>query len=276
MALTPSPIVAAPESLRRRYGLFDAASGPLDLPRYGEGSGVRYTPLACGSAYAYGVVCYGTGEGQTVAPAKPLDEGNAEVDAGVFVALSVLNCGAVGYTSAELENQVRRRLEGAEQAAVEDALWTGEDFQGNDLGILNLDEEAVSIGGGYDDESIISVVGALERYAYTTQGYGSVAYIHAPVEVAAYAANAGLILPESPGPNGRKLTPMGSVWVFGAYPPGEVIVTGQTTVWRSGIEVYQSFENASNEMLLVAERAYSVAFDCLAGRATFDPLEVVS
>jgi hypothetical protein len=274
MALTPSPIVAAPQALRRRYGLFDAASGPLDLPAHGEGSGVRYVPFTCGQAYAYGVVCYG---GETPAPAKPLDGDNAEVETGVFAVLSVLNCGAVGYTTDELRAKVRRRLEGSEQSAVEAALWTGQDFQGNTLDTLSLNAEAEDIDPGYDPALITDVVGALERYAYTEQGYGSVAYIHAPIEVAAFAAEAGLIVPETPGPNGRKLTPMGSVWVFGAYPGGSVIISGQTTVWRSAeVQVYESFENASNEMLLVAERAYSVAFDCFAGRAEFDPLEVTS
>jgi hypothetical protein len=104
-----------------------------------------------------------------------------------------------------------------------------------------------------------------------------VAYIHAPVEVAAFAAEANLIIPDGTGPSARKLTPMGSVWVFGAYPSGEVIVTGQTTVWRAPeVQVYSSFENVSNEVVLVAERVYSVAFECFAGRAEFDPLEVTS
>lgn len=271
MALIPGLVVPAPEQLRRRYGLFDAASGPLDLPAHGEGGGVRFVPVNCGSAVAYGVACYDPGE----APVKPVSEDADEVDTGVFVALATLNCGAVGYTQAEYAAKVRRRLEGAEQAAVEEALWTGLDYEGNSLGTLSLDGEASSIPAGYDPGLITDVVGALERYAYTEQQYGGVAYIHAPVEVAAFAAEAGLIVPESPGPNGRKLTPMGSVWVFGAYPSGEVIVTGQTTIWRSPeIQVYSSFENASNEMLLLAERAYSVGFECFAGRAEFNPLEV--
>lgn len=274
MALTPSPIVEAPVALRRRYGLFDAASGPINLPANGEGAGVRYVPFTCGEAYAYGVNCY---TAEDPSPAKPLDGDNGEVETGVFAVLSVLNCGAVGYTSDELRTKVRRRLEGSEQAAVEMALWTGEDFQGNSLGILNLEDQAEDVDPGYDPTLITDVVGALERYAYTEQRYGSVAYIHAPIEVAAHAANAGLIVPEGTGANARKLTPLGSVWAFGAYPPGEIIISGQTTVWRSGeVQVYEAFENASNEMLLVAERAYSVAFDCFAGRAEFDPLEGVS
>lgn len=271
MALIPGMVVPAPEALRRRYGLFDAASGPLDLPTHGEGGGVRFVPVACGRSLAYGVTCY---DADTPAPVKPLDGDAAEVETGVFVALATLNCGAVGYTLPEYETKVRRRLEGAEQAAVEEALWTGLDFEDNALDILSLDGSASTLTPDYDAGLITDVVGALERYAYTTQQYGGVAYIHAPVEVAAFAAEAGLIVPEGTGPNARKLTPLGSVWAFGAYPSGEVIVTGQTTVWRAPeIQVYSSFENATNEVVLVAERAYSVAFECFAGRAEFNPLE---
>jgi hypothetical protein len=271
MAMIPGMIVPAPERLRRRYGLFDAASGPLDLPTHGEAGGVRFVP-SCGRSMAYGVTCY---TGEATAPVKPLDGDAAEVDAGVFVALATLNCGSPGYSTTEYGDKIRRRLEGAEQASVEEALWTGLDFEDNALGTLSLDGEALSIDPGYDPGLITDVVGALERYAYVDNQYGGVAYIHAPVEVAAFAAEAGLIVPETSGPNGRKLTPLGSVWAFGAYPSGEVIVTGQTTVWRAPeIQVYSSFENATNEVVLVAERAYSVAFECFAGRAEFNPLEV--
>lgn len=273
MAMIPAPIVPAPERLRRRYGLFDAASGPLDFPAHGEGGGVRFQPMECGTSYAYGVACYDTGE----APDKPLDNGNAEVSTGVFAVLSTLLCGSVGYSDEEFRTQVRRRLEGSEQAAVERALWGGLDFEGNPLEILTLNGEAEDVDPGYDPGLITDVVGALERYAYTEQGYGGVAYIHAPIEVAAFAAEAGLVLPETAGPTGRKVTPLGSIWAFGAYPAGSIIVTGQTTVWRAPeIQVYNSFDQNTNEVLMVAERAYSVAFECFAGRAEFDPLEVTS
>lgn len=273
MALIPAPTVPAPVPLRRRYGLFDAASGPLDLPQHGEGGGVRFVQENCGKAYAYGVTCYEPGE----APAKPLDGDNDEISTGVFAVLSTLNCSAVGYTLDEYRAKLRRRSEANEMAAVEAALWSGQDFEGNDLETRSLSETAVNIGGGYNEELITDVVGALERYAYTTQGYGSAAYLHAPIEVAAFAAEAGLVLPETSGPNGRKITPMGSVWAFGAYPAGSIIVTGQTTVWRAPeIQIYDAFETTTNERLLVGERTYAVAFECFAGRAEFDPLEVTS
>jgi hypothetical protein len=134
-----------------------------------------------------------------------------------------------------------------------------------------VDDPTPAIPAGYDPGLITDVVGALERYAYTVQGYGGVAYLHAPIEVAAFAAEAGLVLPDGV----RKMTPMGSIWAFGAYPAGSIIVTGQTTVWRAPeIQVYNSFDQNTNEVLLVAERAYSVAFECFAGEAEFNPLEV--
>lgn len=271
MAIIPGRVVPAPEPLRRRYGLFDAAAGPLDLPSHGDGGGVRFVPMACGQAYAYGVNCY---VGEVSAPEKPMDPGADEVATGVFVVLATLGCGLVGYTNEENLATVRRRLEGTEQPAVERALWSGVDFEGNSLGTLALSDEAEPVTGGFDPALITDVVGALERYAYTDLGYGGVAYLHAPIEVAAFAAEAGLIVPE--GPN-RKVTPLGSVWAFGAYPAGSIIVTGQTAVWRTPeIQVYNSFDQNTNEVVLVAERAYSVAFECFAGQAEFDPLEEVS
>lgn len=268
MALVPAPLIQAPEPLRARYGLFTAASGPLDLPQHGEGGGVRYVPETCGQAYAYGVSCF-----DPSAPVKPADTDNGEINTGVFAVLSTLNCGAPGYTLEEYRTKVRRRLEGTEQSAVETALWAGLDLEGNALEILTLDGQSVDVDPGYDPGLITDVVGALERYAYTEQQYGYQAYIHAPVEVAAFSHEAGLVLKDG----NRLVTPMGSIWSFGAYPPGSVIITGQTTVWRAPeIQVYNGFNQATNEMLLVAERAYAVGFDCFAGRAEFDPLEAVS
>jgi hypothetical protein len=270
MALIPGLVVEPPEPLRTRYGLFTSASGPLDLPAHGEGGGVRYVPLTCGGAYAYGATCYPT---PADAPEKPHDPDAAEVETGVFLALATLNCSAVGYTLEQQRTKVRRRLEASEQATVENAFWTGLDLEGNSLDILSLDGNAEDIPAGYDPGLITDVVGALERYAYTTNGYGYQAYIHAPVEVAAFGHEAGLVLKDG----NRLVTPMGSVWSFGAYPGGSVIITGQTTVWRAGeTQVYDAFDRITNERLLVAERAYAVSFDCFAGRAEFDPLEVTS
>lgn len=285
MALIPGLAVPAPEPLARRYGLFDAASGPLDLATHGQGGGVRYTPETCGTGYAYGVNCYG---GEVLAPDKTIDAPADEVNTGVFVALATVGCNAVGYTDADLRRMARRRLEATEQGTVEAVFWTGEDGAGNDIGVLDLEHTAEAIfppTGG--TEFITTVVATLEDYAYRDQAYGYRAYIHAPSRFAPYAAESGLVLPESPSnPNGRRITPNGSIWVFGGGYPGTgasggsgwpgggfLHITGQTTVWRaSEIEVAEAFEPATNQRLMVAERAYAVGYDCFNARIEFNPL----
>lgn len=277
MAIVPAPNVAAPEPLRRRYGIFDAAAGPIPLPPHGEGGGVQYVSETCGTARVLGVDCYDPGD----APVKPFDSDDDLVETGVFNVMATLTCTLVGYTVEQLRNKVLRRMEANSQAAVERALWSGLDFEGNALGIKHFTGaggEAVDIGGSYDPGLIADVVAALERYAYFTQDYGYAAYLHAPIEVAALAAEAGLVHEErmTGGQSQRKVTPLGSIWAFGAYPAGQIVVTGQTTVWRGEERVVQTFERTDNQALLLAERAYSVSYDCFAGRAEYDPLEVVS
>lgn len=265
-----APVVAAPQAARGRYGLFNAAIGPLDMPAHGAAAGVRFVPETCGSSIAYGIACY---TAEDPAPDKPLYGDSEEVVTGAFAVVSTFNCGAVGYTRAQQIEKARRALELTEQATVERALWTGTDFEGNALGILSLDAEASEIPTNYDPVLITDVLGALERFAYVDNQYGGQAYIHAPIEVAAFAAEAGLILADG----NRKVTPLGSIWAFGTYPSGQVIVTGQTAVWRDPqIAIADAFDRTTNERLILAERAYAVSFECFAGSAEFDPLEAVS
>jgi hypothetical protein len=283
MAILPAgPIVPAPEPLRRRYGLLTAAAGPLDLPARGEGGGLRYVPLTCGTARGYGINCY---DGQVASPAKPLDTVPDTVEALPFLALATVACNAVGWTEEEYRQFARRRLASGEQGAVEQAFWNGLDFEDNPLEISTLSENAETITI-HDDLDMIHIVAALEDYAYREQGYGYAAYIHAPVIASAYAAEANLIVQDGP----IQRTPYGSVWVFGGGYPGTgaagaappaggtyLHITGQTTVWRSPEEsVYSAFDRETNQRMVVAERAYAVAYDCFNGRALFDPLGGVS
>lgn len=282
MAIIPGQLVQAPVPIRRRYGLLTAAAGPVDLPERGNGGGIRYVPMTCGIARPYGVNCYG---GEVAAPAKTLDSVADPVEAGPFVALATVACNAVGWSEAEYQQMARTRLASGEQGAVEEAFWTGLDFEGNALEIAALSEapETVTI---HDDLDMIHIVAALEDFAYREQGYGHVAYIHAPVIANAYAAEANLIIQDG----NLQRTPYGSVWVFGGGYPGTGVdgaappaggtylhITGQTTVWRSPEEsVYSAFDTETNQRMVVAERAFAVAFDCFNGRALFDPLGGVS
>jgi hypothetical protein len=209
-------------------------------------------------------------------------------ESGVFAVVASEECGSLGYTAPEFEAKVRRRLANGEQGAAELALWTGLDPDGNSLNIPHLAEttDTVTIA---DPLSIVHVVAGIEDWAYREQGYGYVAYIHAPVAVAAHAADAGLVVDDGP----LKRTPYGSIWIFGGGYPGTgaagidppaggtyIHVTGQVQVWRSPEEhVYpanQTMDRTTNQRLLMAEREYAIGFDCMNGRALFDPLGGVS
>lgn len=286
MAMIPGPLVPAPEPIRRRPGLFDAVPGPLDLPPHGRGGGVRYVPVTCGPVHSLRIGCY---DGLPEAPedGKPTDPAEGEVTTGVFAAITAMECGTVGYTAEEDATRIRRRLEAGEQGAVEAAFWSGLDFNGDSLDILSLADDPDEIVVA-DDLDIIEVVAALEDYAYRAQGYGYVAYLHAPVAVAAHAAAANLVVPDRSGPLLR--TPFGSVWVFGGgyagtgpdLPSGGAFihVTGQISAWRApDPQIYpvdQVMNRATNQRLLLAEREWAVSYDCFNGRAAFDPLGGVS
>ena len=274
MAMIPAPLVQGPEPLRRRYGLLTAASGPLDLPRNGGAGGVRYTSVNCGDAFAYPIMC---ADQAVSTPAKTIGDGDPEIEALPFAVVATMQCGSLGYTEAEFEAKVQRRLANGEQGAAEYALWTGNAPNGTDLGITNLTDSAEDVSVA-DDQDIVAVVSALEDYAYRDQAYGYTAYIHAPVAAAAFAAAAFLVVDDGQ----LKRTPYGSIWVFGGgYPnDGGMHITGQVNVWRSaGVFTYpadQTMDRATNQRILIAEREYAIGYDCLNGRADFDPLGVTS
>jgi hypothetical protein len=268
MARIPGQNVSAPEPGNPRYGLFAVASGPLGLPTpHGLGGGVQYEPVSCGSAVAYALNCLPPAD----QPDNPAGDGtDGVVTALPFAVMSALECGSLGYTGPEFEDRVRRRLESAEQGAVELALWTGEDGNGDTLTIGSLDSEAEEITGDSDDAA--GVVSALENYAYNTQGYGFNAVIHSPVGYASYMAEAGLVVKD-----GKFLrTPYGSFWAFGGgYPlEGRMFVSGQLTVWRAEeILVYPAdltLNRTTNQRHMIAAREYAVGIDCFVGSIDVD------
>ena len=262
MAHPPAPIVTAPEPGPRRYGLFTVASGPLDMPAHGEGSGVTYISPACGESHAVGIDCPAPDE-------LPEPDGDNDlISSGVFSVRSALECGQVGQTEAELRTKLTRRLEASEQATVEAAFATGLDYDGAPLDALNLDDVAEPVDATYDPASIRSVVGAL--LAQAAADYGFRPTLHASASVEPYAAAAGLIVADGP----FLRTPTGALWSFGNYPAGELFVSGQVTIWRASTPAVTSvFDRETNVRLMVAERAYALGIDCgWAGRADLTPL----
>lgn len=282
--IIPGPLVPGPEAVRRRYGLLTAASGPLDLPVKGKAGGLRYVPVTCGSARLFPIECPADQQAQYNKIGDPNDP---EIGALPFTVYASIDCGAAGYTEAEFEAKVTRRLENGEQGAVEFALWTGVTELGINSIPLGIDSFASAPDDVVvpDDSNPVAVLAAVEDWVYQIQGYGNAAYVHAPVSVASWMADHNLVIDDGP----IKRTPYGSVWVFGGDYPGTgdgnddppvggayLYVTGQVTVWRSpDVFVFpadQTMDRTLNQRTLLAEREYAVGVDCLIGRALFNPL----
>jgi hypothetical protein len=274
VVIVPPVIVEAPQPLGRRPSLITSAVGPLDLTSpHGLGGGVQFTETSCGLAYPYPINC---DEGDK--PEKPLDPGNPSPVFPSFAVLAGIECASVGYTAAEYDSMIRRRLENGEAWAAEYALWHGTAPDGTDLGIPNLNENVTEVDSivAYDPEHLGSVVSALEQWMYGTQGYGFAAFIHAPVGVAAWGNSFGeLVIRDGT----RYRTPAGSVWVFGGgYDADDGLrITGTTTVYRAAEPFVWPVHEASlnretNQLHLLAEREYAVTFECGVGSADFNPL----
>lgn len=253
MALVPAQVVPAPEPRGQRYGLFNAATGPLELGGHALGAGVTYEPVSCGRAYRYPVECDST------PPSKTFDANDDYIDAAPFLVYSSLLCGSVGKTPADVEAKLLRRLANGEQAQAEAELAS----------LLSANSDPIVSS---DPGDITYVVAELEEWLYGTQLYGSTGVIHAPFLAAAQAQAANLIV-ES---RGLLTTRLGTAWSFGNYPDnGVMYITGNVTVWRAAqATVYppeQTFDRAANQWRAVAEREYAVAWDCAAAQIPFTP-----
>lgn len=256
MALFPAPVLTAPIARNKRYGLLTAANGPIDLPDRGQASGIVYEPVTCGVTRSYPIEC----PAGTTPPDKVFDPADDIVEADAFLVYATYQCGPAGNSPASIEEKVRRRLENAEQVGAEAGF----------AAVLAAQASPVSAD---DPDSIRSVVGELEQWLYGSggAGYGFGGYLHAQPRVAAYAANAGLLIK-----NGNYWqTALGTTWVFGGgYPDdGNIYITGQVTVWRSPDVIVppaaQTFDRRLNQYNALAERAYAVAYDCAAAVADF-------
>ena len=284
--IIPGPLIQGPEPIGRRYGLFTAASGPIDLPEHGRGGGVRYVEQTCAEAHPYPIDC---SAGEVEDPTKVGDPDNPTFEADPFVVYASIECGSVGYTPTEFMDKVSRRLAMGAQEAVERALWDGMGDTGSglvSLDITNLVDSATLITPAIDS-TLPEVLSALEDWIYRVQKYPNVAFIHAPWSMAAIAARDYLIVERSG--SSLKYTPGGSIWVFGGgytgTGPGDVAppaggaylyVTGQTTVWAAAEPFVwpapQILNRETNQYFLLAEQEYAVGFDCAAGAALYNPL----
>lgn len=267
------PVVKPTASMPLRYGLFQAAIGPLDLPVHGRNGGVRYETALCGEGFGYEVACIDATADKSTAWTE---NGLTTLTALPFIVFATMQCGSAGYSYEEERAFALERLKGVEQAVVEELFSTSTLGQGP--GLVTADGITTVTGAG---DTVGDVLSELERARYCgftgnlTQ-YGPPGVLHVAIPVFNELKTEHLI--DFDGTRWR--TPIGTVVSTGCYanndPDGAAPVdgvfwmylTGQTTVWRTPDSEVQiapvegSLDRTTNQYMMLAEREYAVAYEC--------------
>jgi len=275
MATTiPAVYVQKPTpSVPLRYGLFQAAVGPLDMPLHARNGGLQYLTGLCDSGFGYEIACI---DAQAAKSGFGDENGTTTVLGAPFMVYATLECGTVGLSQDELRSLTVERLKGVEQSVVETVFSTS-DF-GQSPGLTAADGIVTVTGAG---DSVVNVLSELERARYcgfganTTQ-YGPPGYLHVAIPVFNALKEAHII--EFDGTRWR--TPMGTVVSSGCYanedPAGVapadgvfwMYLTGQTTIWHTpDSQVFVSpiegaLNRTTNQITMIAEREYVVTYEC--------------
>jgi hypothetical protein len=267
------PVEKPTASLPLRYGLFQAAIGPLDLPVHGRNGGVHYETALCGEGFGYEVECISA---QNSKAAAFTENGLTTVTGLPFIVFATMQCGTVGYDYAEQQAFVLERLKGVEQSVVEELFSTSTLGQGP--GLVTADGITTVTGAG---DTVVNVLSELERARYCgftgnlTQ-YGPPGILHVAIPVFNELKSQHVI--DFDGTRWR--TPMGTVVSAGCYanndPAGAapadgvfwMYLTGQTTIWRTPDSQVQiapvegSLDRTNNQFLMLAEREYVITYEC--------------
>ncbi len=267
MASLTGPIwVPAPNPVVPRYGLFNVATGPLDLPPHGRIGGLQYQISTCNLPLGYEIECQETHD------SKVITNGITAIVGNPFVVYSAVQCDTVGLVNWG-QDRVKQflfdQLVSGEQAVVERIFSTQTFAQSPGLGgnaaVVNL---GTAIGP-------VRAVGMLESWLYAR--YGLPGVIHAPMLAAPYFTGSHVVYQDTDriwktdaqtkvsfgnyagtGPTGQ-VSASGATWLY---------ITGQVAVWRTGDndlfvpDMGQVINRSTNVLTTVMEREYVLTFDC--------------
>lgn len=260
-AITPPVLLPAdPNPNQQRYGLFNAANGPLELPPHGRSGGIQYVTSLCSLPGGYEVNCLDD------LAAKTFTDGLSTITGTPFVVIASELCGTLPFTEQEWNQFVTAKLQAGEQAVVESI------FSTSDLGLspgLANNPDAVQLT---DATSISMAIGELEGWLYAR--YGPTGILHIPISAAAYVLTSDYVTRDS----NVWRTKSGTAVSFGNYAGQNTdgddpdaghtnfYITGQMSIWRSS-DIFVSpwafsIDRVTNQIRMYAEREYVVAFDC--------------
>jgi len=254
---SPNPVV-------RRPGLFDAATGPLDLPINAREGGLQYQTAVCELPACYEVLCQDNGGRGT----KSFLTGPSTITGDPFIVYSEITCSPVGMTDEQLQKYLYDRLTAGEQSTVENVF--SRQSCGQAPGLSNNAAVVTVTAAAVDPVKSLSLLEAALAASYGMSGI-----IHVPMALAAYYTD--LFLVEKEG--NLWYTRGGNKVVFGNYagrtpvdaaPAANetwVYATGQVAIWRDS-ETFatnraMTLNRTTNKVTAVMERTYVVDFDCL-------------
>lgn len=256
-----------------RYGLFQAALGPLDMPVHARNGGLQYITGTCGEGFGYEIACI---DAQADKSAAWTENGSETVVGAPFMVFATMQCGSAGTDFAEQRQLVIDRLRSVEQSVVEEVFSTS--TFGQSPGLTAADGIITVTGAG---DTVVNVLSELERARYcgftgNTAQYGQPGVLHVAIPVFNELKSQHVI--EFDGTRWR--TPMGTVVSSGCYanndPAGVapadgvfwMYITGQTTIWRASdgdiqvAPVEGSLNRTTNQYMMLAEREYIVTYEC--------------
>jgi hypothetical protein len=280
-AIAPPVLIEPPQIERSTGGLYSVAPpqpGPVvqGSDRRWE-NGIEYQSDICAETQTWAITC-GTDPERAD---KTFDQTFNMVGGTPFVSYLGVQCMLPGRSLEQYEASVRNALDLCEQRSIERAFWTGD--LGNDPHLANgvydavTNPDGVHILGGSDVTALSLVGGISELESWLGDSYCGTGVLHAPRTIAPYAAQAYQI----EGSNPRLTTVLGTHWAFGAGysvntgPDGTeaadgtawIYATGQVNIWRSPIWIQpgaleQAFNRLTNDVELVAERAFVITREC--------------
>jgi hypothetical protein len=267
-SLTGPVYVPAPNPLLPRYGLFQVATGPLDLPINARSGGLQYEISTCTLPKEYEVEC------QETHNTKVITSGVTVVTGAPFIVYSAIQCDTVGLVNWG-QDRVQRflydQLVAGEQATVESIFSQGL------AGQLPSLQGATNLGTAVGP---VQAIAKLESWLYAR--YGLKGVIHAPVYAAPYLSGSHAIDREGDYGSEEWYTDMRTCVSLGNYanvgPTGSaaaageawIYITGAVAIWRTPDNdlfvppMGQVINRSTNVLTIVMEREYIVTYDCFA------------
>lgn len=265
MALISTPVdVQDPTPQIHRYGMFNAAFGPLAMPPHAIGGGVRYQTVTTDLPHGFDVSCATSSVTMT-------DPCGDFVTASPFLVQATIATTKMGISDEEMRSLLLQRLTAGERTVVESIFCSG--LNGAAPSLVNNTPLATTLAAA---ASVVDGMGALEEWLYAQ--YGPRGVLHIPLALAPRVHALGAIVKD------RDVwrTALGTAVSFGNYTGYDAdgdapaaghtnfYVTGSLTIWAeddSEIVIpgpdYQVLNPVTNQYANFARRGYLVAHNGL-------------